>query len=112
MTRVSYPAIVEEREPEHNLAHERFNRLLYFGFEVFEHLRKMRPDDLGHQRVMFSVWALYLKLVQEREDVIRSGVCAWLGREILEDLYFVTLPDKLSHDKLEGDVSAVRRGDC
>jgi len=71
-----------------------------------EHGLKMRPNDLQHQHVMFSIYTLDLEMVQEREDVIRSWVRPRLGRKMAMDLDFAIPAGKLGHGKLEGDVSA------
>jgi len=75
LTRVNDPAIVEKGGSESDLTHEGFNRLLYYGWFFVEHGLKVRPNDLQHQHIVFSVCALHLKMVQEGEDAIRSGMC-------------------------------------
>jgi len=66
---------MEERGSERDLMGERFDRLLDYGWVVVEHGFKMRPNNLRHQYVMFSVYALHPEMVQEGEDVSRSGMC-------------------------------------
>jgi hypothetical protein len=66
---------MEERGSERDLMRERFDRLLDYGWLVVEHGLKMRPNNLQHQHVMFPVYALYLEMIQESEDAIRSRVC-------------------------------------
>jgi len=66
---------VEERDSERDLMHERFDHLLDYGRVFLEHLLKMRPNNLQHQHVMFSILALYLKMIQRGEDPIGSRMC-------------------------------------
>lgn len=66
----------------------------------------MRPDNLQHRHVVFYVWALYLKMIQESEDMTRSRMCPRSRRETAIDLDLIVPASKLSHDELEGDVSA------
>jgi len=54
---------------------ERLDILLHRGLVAVEHIFQMRPNNLEHQHVMFSVWALHPEMVQEGEDAIRPGVC-------------------------------------
>ena len=72
---MNYPEVVEERDSERDLTRERFNRLVNHGWLFVEHILKMRSNNLQHQHVMFSVWALYLKMIQESEDMIGSRMC-------------------------------------
>jgi len=60
---------------------------------------------------MFSVWAMYFKIIQESEDVIGSGMRPWLGCENTVNLVLVALAGRIGYDKLEGHVSATRRED-
>ena len=69
------PTIVEEGGSERDLMHKGFDRLLDNGCFVIEHGLKVRSDDLQHQHIMFSICTLYLKVVQESEDAIGSGMC-------------------------------------
>ena len=103
---MDYPAIVEERSSEYDLMSERFGRLLDYGWFPVGHVFKVRPNDLRHQYVVLSVHALYLEMVQESEDMIKSGMGACLGRKVTMDLELIVPARKLSHDELEGDVSA------
>ena len=102
---------MEERGSECDLMHERFGRLLDYGWFLVGHVFKMRPNDLRHQYVVLSVHALYLEVVQESEDVIRSEMRACPGRKATMDLELIVPARKLSHDELEGDVSATLRRD-
>jgi len=54
---------------------ERLDILLHRGLVTVEHIFQMRPNNLEHQHVVFSVWALHPEMVQEGEDAIRSGMC-------------------------------------
>jgi len=65
---------MEERGPEHDLMSEGSDRLLEYGWVVVEHGFKGRPNNLRYQHVVFSVCALHPEMVQESEDVARSGV--------------------------------------
>ena len=103
---MNYPAVMEERGSEYDLMCERFGRLLDYGWFLVGHVFKMRSNDLRHQYVVLSVHALYLEMVQESEDVIRSWMGACPGRKVTMDLEFIVPARKLSHDELEGDVSA------
>ena len=67
---MDYPAIVEERDSERDLVHERLNRRADYGWVVAVHGLELRPNDSKHQYIVFSVWALYLKNVQRSEDTI------------------------------------------
>ena len=69
------PAVVEEGGSERDLTDEGFDRLLDYGCLFVEHGLKVRPNDFQHQHIMFSVHTLYLKVVQESEDTVGSGVC-------------------------------------
>ena len=69
---MDHPAIMEERGSECDLTRERFDRLLDYGRFVVEHGLEMRPNNLQHQHVVFSVYPLYLEMIQESEDMIRS----------------------------------------
>jgi len=53
---------------------ERFDRSLDYSWVVVEHGFKMRTNNSQHQHVMFSIYALNLEVVQESEDVVRSGM--------------------------------------
>ena len=88
---------------------ERFNCPADYGWVVVVHSLKLRPNNFGHQHVMFSVWAVHFKTVQESEDVVGSGMCPWLRRENAMNLDLVVLAGKVGRDELEGDVSATRR---
>ena len=68
------PAIMEERDSKSDLMRERFNLLGDYGL-FFKDVLKMRPDNLRHQHVVFSIWALYFKMIQESEDAIGSRMC-------------------------------------
>ena len=69
---MNHPAIVEERSSECDLMRERFNRLLDYRWLVVKHGLEMRSNDLQHQHVVFSVYPLYLEMIQESEDMVRS----------------------------------------
>jgi len=60
---------------------------------------------------MFSVWAMYFKMIQGNEDVIGSEMCPWLGREDAVNLVLVVLAARIGYDELEDYVSATRRED-
>jgi len=99
------PTIVEERGTKRNLAHEGYNRLLDRDWFFVEHGFKVRSNDLQYQHVVFSVCALHPEMVQESEDTIRSR-CPCSRGEITINLDLVILAGKLSHGKLESDISA------
>jgi len=103
---------VGERDSERDLVRDGFNRLVDYGGFIVDHVLKMRPNNLQHQHVMFSVWALYLKMIQGSEDVIGSRMCPRPGRKTTKNLDFVVLAGKLGYDELEGDISATRRKGC
>ena len=72
---MNYPVIVEERDSERDLTCKRSNLLADYVRVFIVHLLKVRPEYLQHQHVMFSVWALYLKMVQGCEDAVESRMC-------------------------------------
>ena len=90
---------------------ERFNRPADYGWVIVVHDRKLRSDDFKNQHVVFSVWALHFKTIQESEDVIGSGMCPWLGRENAVNLVLFVPAGGIGYDELEGHVSATRRED-
>jgi hypothetical protein len=63
-----------ERNPECDLVHERFNRLLDHNRIIVEHGLELRSDDLRNQHVMFPIHALDSEMIQECENASRSGV--------------------------------------
>jgi len=71
---MNHPAIVEERDSEGDLMSEWFNHPADYGWVIAVHVRKLRPNNLEHQHLMFSVWALYLEVVRGSEDAIGSGM--------------------------------------
>lgn len=99
---MDYPAIVEEGGSEYDLMCEGS-----FGPDraAAEHRLKMRPNNLQHQDVVFSVWASYVEMIQESEDATRPGVRVRPGREMLITLDLIVPANRLSHDEFEGDVS-------
>ena len=105
---MNYSAIVEEGDSKRDLMYERFDRPADYGWVIAVHDLELRPNNLKHQHVMFSVWALYLEPIQGNEDMVGTGVRSC---EVLINLDFVVLAGKLGHDELEGDVSAVRQKD-
>jgi len=71
---VYYTRIVEERDSERDLTHEGFNHPAEYGWVIALHGLKLGPNNLKHQHVVCSVWALYLKTIQGSEDTIGSGM--------------------------------------
>lgn len=112
LTCVNYPAIMEERRSKCDLMRERFDRLLDNGWILVEHVFKMRSNNWQHQHVVFSVHALYLEIIQQSEDTIRSRMRSRLGRKMMMDLDLTAPACKLSDDELEGDISATSWRDC
>ena len=100
---------MEERNSKRDLMSERFNRPADYGWIILVHGGKLRPHDFKHQYVMFSVWAMYFKMIQGSEDVVRSGMCPRPGRKNAVNLLLVVLAGRISYDELEGHVSATRR---
>ena len=102
------PAVVEERDSERDLIHERFDHPAHYELVIIIHVRKPRPNDFEHQHVVFSVWALHLEVVQKSEDAIGSGMRPRPGRETVMNLDLVVPAGKMGYDELEDHVSATR----
>jgi hypothetical protein len=96
--------MMEKRDPERDLVHERFNRLLDDGRIIVEHGLELRSDDLRNQHVMFPIHALDSEMIQECENASRSGVCHRFGHKVTMDLYLPVLAGKFCDGKLEGDI--------
>ena len=75
LTRMNDPAMVEEGGSERDSVREGFNSSLDYCRFFVEHGLKVRPNDLRHQHLMFSVGALHLEMVQESKNVIGSRMC-------------------------------------
>ena len=88
---------------------ERFHRLLDHSRLLAEHSLEVRPNELQHQYVMFSVRALDSKMVQKSEDASGSGVSPGLGRKVAIDLDLVVPAREFCHCELEGNVPTVIR---
>ena len=91
--------------------HERLDRLLDYVRVFTEHGTELRSNNLQHQYVVLSVHALYLEMVQESEDTIRSGMRACPGRKMTMDLDLAVPARELGDDELEGDVSTTLQRD-
>ena len=102
---------MEERGSECDLMHERFDRPLDYGWFVIEHGLEMRSNNWQHQDVVLSVYALYLEMVQESEDVIKSGMRACPGCKMTMDLDLAIPSCELSDGELEGNIPATLQRD-
>ena len=64
--------IVEERNSKRDLTCERsnlpFDDVRFFPVQIL----KVRPEYLEYQHVVFSIWAMYLKMIQGSDDTIGS----------------------------------------